>query len=38
MLNKYLSNKNTQNGKDIKDVKNTIIKTGFLKSFLTLYP
>ncbi len=37
-LNKYLSNKNAKNGKDIKNVKNTIIETGFLKSFFTFYP
>jgi hypothetical protein len=33
ICNKYLSSKNAINGNPIKEVRRTIIKTGFLKSF-----
>ena len=37
ICNKYLSSKNAINGNPIKEVRRTIIKTGFLNSFFIFY-
>ena len=38
ICNKYLSSKNAINGNPIKEVRRTIIKTGFLNSFFIFLP
>jgi hypothetical protein len=38
ICNKYLSSKNAVNGNPIKEVRKTIIKTGFLNSFFIFLP